>query len=327
MQVRSTLPLHIFFPYEEVIPLPVKGGGNNCVFRIEAENGRYCLKQYPRDDDVRKRQKTERLALVFLKACGMEAVPRYYASYEEYSLYSWVEGIAITTPIEEDINQATSLLAQLQACSSREDASKFPPSYEACLSLDAFIAQIGMRYERLDKATTYDVELQDFLHSDLGTAVATMSRRAVRMYERRNWTSGTLERDAQRLVHGDFGLYNCLREGCGRLCLIDFEYFGWDDPVKMVADFALHPGRPLSPELRSLFIEAALHDWRHDRRACERLNVLLPLYAVRWACITLNRFILENEAVRSGLEWDAARERQMRKASNLLTLCEREGLI
>jgi thiamine kinase-like enzyme len=320
-------PLHIFFPDEEAVSLPVSGGGNNSIFRIDAESGRFCIKQYPRDDGVRKRQETERSALVFLKECGIEEVPRYYASFQEYSLYSWVKGNAISTPIESDINQAVSLLMRLQACSAHEFASAMFPAYEACLSLNAFIAQLGMRYDSLAKAATHDLEFQEFLHGNLGTAVAKVSRRALRMYERRNWTNGPLEREAQRLIHGDYGLYNCLKEDCGRLWVIDFEYFGWDDPVKMVADFVLHPGRALSPELRALFLEATFQNWRYDLKSCERLGVLLPLFAVRWACIVLSGFLLKKEAKHSSLKRSMAKQEQMRKASSLLTLCEREGLL
>ena len=30
---------------------------------------------------------------------------------------------------------------------------------------------------------------------------------------------------------------------------IDFEYFGWDDPVKLTADFLWHPAMELDPEI------------------------------------------------------------------------------
>ena len=42
---------------------------------------------------------------------------------------------------------------------------------------------------------------------------------------------------AQRaLSPSDFGLHNALRGQDGQLRFVDFEYFGWDDPVKLVSD-------------------------------------------------------------------------------------------
>ena len=50
------------------------------------------------------------------------------------------------------------------------------------------------------------------------------------------------------LSPSDFGFHNALLEADGRLTFVDFEYFGWDDPVKIVADVMLHPGMGLSAD-------------------------------------------------------------------------------
>ena len=47
------------------------------------------------------------------------------------------------------------------------------------------------------------------------------------------------------LSPSDFGLHNALRTKDGQLRFIDFEYFGWDDPVKLVSDTAIQPGSSL----------------------------------------------------------------------------------
>ena len=55
-----------------------------------------------------------------------------------------------------------------------------------------------------------------------------------------------LKPEQRRLVPSDFGFHNALRDERGRLTFIDFEYFGWDDPVKLTADILLHPGTPVA---------------------------------------------------------------------------------
>ena len=59
------------------------------------------------------------------------------------------------------------------------------------------------------------------------------------------------------LVPSDFGFHNSLRRPDGSLAFVDFEYFGWDDPVKLTADILLHPGRPLAAPQRRRFRAAA----------------------------------------------------------------------
>ena len=56
-------------------------------------------------------------------------------------------------------------------------------------------------------------------------------------------------RTQRALSPSDFGLHNAMRGEDGRLRFIDFEYFGWDDPVKLVSDTALHPGQQFSARI------------------------------------------------------------------------------
>ena len=55
-----------------------------------------------------------------------------------------------------------------------------------------------------------------------------------------------LPQEWRSLVPSDFGFHNSLRRKDGSLAFVDFEYFGWDDPVKLSADIMLHPGKPLA---------------------------------------------------------------------------------
>ena len=47
--------------------------------------------------------------------------------------------------------------------------------------------------------------------------------------------------EQRTLSPSDFGFHNALRRPDGRVVFLDLEYFGWDDPAKMISDFLLHP--------------------------------------------------------------------------------------
>jgi hypothetical protein len=102
----------------------------------------------------------------------------------------------------------------------------------------------------------------------------------------------------------------------------DFEYFGWDDPVKLIADFAIHPGSNIDLKLQQLWIESACTIFSDDDNFATRLSACLPLYALRWVLILLNEFrpdvarkrvlaqsILETELPRiQGVQLEKARQ-------------------
>ena len=89
----------------------------------------------------------------------------------------------------------------------------------------------------------------------------------------------------------DFGFHNALRTGDGNIAFVDFEYFGWDDPVKLVSDFLLHPGMKLTAKTSRHFAEGVAEIYADDPNYKTRLRLLYPLYAIRWSLIVLNEFL------------------------------------
>jgi hypothetical protein len=134
---------------------------------------------------------------------------------------------------------------------------------------------------------------------------------------------GELPQEWRSLVPSDFGFHNSLRRTDGSLAFVDFEYFGWDDPVKMTADILLHPGRTLPSARRARFRLAATHLYGHDDPAFgRRLSAYLPLFGCRWVLIMLNEFIPElwrrrTLAGETG-SWTEAKTRQLGKAREFL---------
>ena len=106
-----------------------------------------------------------------------------------------------------------------------------------------------------------------------------------------------LEPAERVLSPSDFGAHNAIRRPDGSLAFVDFEYFGWDDPVKLTADFLLHPAMRLTREQKERFAARVMGLFA-ESDAPARLPALLPLFAVRWICIVLNVFLPEHAGAR-----------------------------
>jgi hypothetical protein len=100
-----------------------------------------------------------------------------------------------------------------------------------------------------------------------------------------------LPQEKRTLSSSDFGFHNCLKSDDGILSFLDFDYFGWDDPVKLTADFIWHPAMNLNTELKEKWQEAMLDLFSNDPQFESRLNAAMPLYGLRWATIVLNEFL------------------------------------
>jgi hypothetical protein len=97
--------------------------------------------------------------------------------------------------------------------------------------------------------------------------------------------------EQRTLSPSDFGFHNALRQRDGRMIFLDFEYFGWDDPAKMIADFLLHPAMELSRELKMKFASAMFRRFSDWPGLVGRVESVYPLYGFKWCLIFLNEFL------------------------------------
>jgi Ser/Thr protein kinase RdoA (MazF antagonist) len=289
-----------------------RGGGNNRVFRVRAGARSYALKGYPTTvDDPRDRLGHEFGGLTFLRRGGVTAVPEPLAAdpVAGFALYDWIEGTPVSSHDATDIENAVSFLAQLDELSGDPAAAALPAAAEAVFRPAELDAQIAFRLERL-AALPGDEPALRRLVPEIRAILRTLDRPDEAPVPRRT------------LSPSDFGFHNALRRPDGDLVFLDFEYFGWDDPVKLVCDVWWHPGMALGVADRELFVRLARPVYAADREWDERFARDLPRYGLRWALIVLNEFVPgvweRRRAAGAGLDWTAAKAAQAAKAEALV---------
>ena len=94
----------------------------------------------------------------------------------------------------------------------------------------------------------------------------------------------------QTLSPSDFGFHNSILRSNGSLCFLDIEYFGWDEPVKLMADFIWHPAMDLSEKHKNSWLKKSFKIFKNTEEIHQRFYAAWPLYGMRWAMIMLNEF-------------------------------------
>lgn len=294
---------------------PANAGANSRLFRVDTAAGLLALKSYPeRTGDLRRRADVEWQTLTFLRGRGLDAVPKplRHDPQGRFLLMEWIEGEPVPAPTPADVADAAEFIAQIFAHSAHQDAAAFPPASEACLSAAIVLEQIEERLHRFGPES----EISAWIARTLVPALAE-ARRAVTA----ELTDPTpLPSRLRRLIPADFGFHNAMRQGDGRLRYIDFDYFGWDDPVKLAADTLLHPAMTLTQNDAGIFVRRMAEALPGDTLFIDRLNRHLPLYALRWALIVLNPFRIDRLHELPAAEPARAllREKRIRLAQMLL---------
>jgi hypothetical protein len=301
---------------EPVVAMARAGNGaNSQIFRVAFASRVLALKVYPeRRGDARDRLNTEWNALSLFRAHGIDAVPTPIARDDRQGLMlmEWLVGDPVTAHRETDLDDAIAFMVMVMALSDDGDAAQFGLASEACLSVGEIVRQIEARLAGLASHPDLDRFLRETFMVAYDQVKQALAGELIR--------GKHLPAKQRRLIPADFGFHNAMRHADGTLRYIDFDYFGWDDPVKLAADFILHPAMALSGRDRERVRARIAEALADDADFAARLERHLGLYALRWALILLNPFRRD----RIGLvaddptERDALLLRQLKKAGALL---------
>jgi hypothetical protein len=302
---------------------PVSGSGNSRVFRVETKAGLFALKIYPPfAQDDRRRREREVAAMAFIAGrpeLGLvTADPVASDPNGDIALFGWLDGLRPLPATDGDVKDLAALACRFLPLSSAPGADAFPDAVEATLSPAELVRQIRDRLDRLAPVRAGEPQLD-----------AWLQRQFTPQFERLTEGLSSIRSDApclRVLSPSDFGLHNTLRLADGRLALVDLEYFGWDDPVRLLVDVICHPAMRLGPERRALFLRHCLPQYAVQPGLIARMTALAPIIALRWALIVLNEFLpchwRRRVAAGAMHPWTEAKAAQLDKARQMLDLSE-----
>ena len=248
-------------------------------------------------------------------------------------IYEWIDGGAIGTPGADDIEAAVLFLRELRRLCQAPDSMSVRLATESCLSARDFFSQIEQRIDQLTSICKQYPALQFYLEGSLKPRYQAEVEMVQSGFDENGWDiAKPIEQTVRTLSPSDFGFHNALRCEDGRLRFIDFEYFGWDDPVRVVSDFVLHPGMQLNAKNRAIFLNLVIPEFTKDPNFKKRLCLLFPLVCIRWCLILLNEFLsrhwLRRVAANPLAEQSVVIRRQLERSIEMLTsLDARKGEI
>ncbi len=264
----------------------VSGGGNSKVFKVTCNNAVYAMKLYPemQNGDWRNRQKTEESACSFLLRQKIKA-PKVFASDFRFNacIFDWVGGEKINAPTDDDLKAALQFLLELDAKKS-EAIDLIGDASEACFSPQELIDQVDYRIQiLLARKNKY---LSNFLADEV-LHVYEIAKRIILLGVSKACLDQRIDEGLKVLSPSDFGFHNAIRQNMRDVMFIDFEYFGFDDPAKLICDFLWHPGMNLSEKMKREWVLGALKIYNNDKSLHKRVSYLWAMYGVRWILIIL----------------------------------------
>ncbi|SLM30985.1 conserved hypothetical protein [Desulfamplus magnetovallimortis] len=295
--------------------------GNNILSAKSLDNGRNSRvwkltfvdqaspivgKEYPSNSmDNRKRLEAEWHGFSFLNSNGFTNIPKPLkcSIKEQIATYSLLPGSPPTIDCIgiNEIQNISNFIVDLSHLPIKCKESLKPAS-DACYTLESFPTLIHQRLSRFYKEGIYKDLLFTFLEKEF---IPTLKKEYKQFCIKKSKYTNQIDQNAKHFdtdipftylipSPSDFGFHNTLLNKDGALNFVDFEFFGWDDPAKLICDTLIHPGNLIPEKFKSLFLSQVLSHIPLPEYVLSRIKIVYGITALKWCLILLNEFIPSN---------------------------------
>ena len=271
-------------------------GGNSALYKLFFPQKVYKLKFYPIDVE-HDRLLSEINANNILQKINKNNFSKMLKFDRDlgYALYEWHSGKKIVQPTLKDIDFAINFIKALNKIKMKNFSKKINFSKDSCLNVIEIKKRIELKIKTLDRAKKKNLRLKKFLQKKFKPLLKKIFIYCKKKWEMKKGFFDNIERKDQSLCPMDFGFHNCIKKE-NKLIFFDFEYFGWDDPARLISDFIYHPRMKLTNYQVKYWIDKTCHFYGHTTK--KRFNLVRYLHGLFWCLILLNDFVDKDWAKR-----------------------------
>lgn len=272
----------------------ILGGGNNKVARARIAGKDYLYKLYfYSPNDPRDRLGNEYAFIEHAWSTGCHAVPQPYFRDNENraALYEFISGERVSDrPVtDSDIRAAVDFVTSLNSHKAQAEHS-LPVAADGGFTMAMHVENTEKRMARFSTIEVDD-DYSRRVQKEIASRILPHWQRAKSAIA----AAKTLQRELawpERIISpSDFGFHNAIQAATSPMRFIDFEFGGWDDPVKLICDFANQPDNILPDRLSAIFRDAMIMSQPESDDIAARIRLLEPVFQLKWVCIILNLFL------------------------------------
>lgn len=269
---------------------PLHGGINSQVFRFKASRNWHVIKSFSSKPTAgHDRLKAEVEFLNYAQLVAPKFVPRLlHADEASRSLVlEYIEGEKFEDnrpPSSESIDQAFDFMKRLNGDYEIARQHVSSSAAEGFLRLTEHLENIDQRLKFMGVQ-----HVPDIIRGETQRLIDTARHRLSILQDHteqlisQGRCADALHPLERCISPSDFGFHNAIRTPTG-VKFFDFEFAGWDDPAKAVADFDLQPRVPVMPRAQAL--AKAMPAW--NAALVARHMALAPILELKWACIIVS---------------------------------------
>tara|TARA_B100000963_G_scaffold360516_1_gene391687 strand:- start:4705 stop:5712 length:1008 start_codon:yes stop_codon:yes gene_type:complete len=275
----------------------IYNGINSLIVKLKhLDSKESILKIYPSFvNDKRDRLVNEITFLKFLEINNINNCPKvlYFNQENNFSVLSWIEGIKLKDSRDLELEDVANFFCILNN-SNLKKSNHLPLASEANFNLEEtikFINQIAqnklVNLGRFSPDNYFSSWFRNVLMDDIFTTLSYVEGKF--LLHKFNFENNKI------ISQSDVGLHNILVKN-KKLFFIDFEYAGWDNPMKFISDWILQPDS-FFPRKKPLdFFQPLVDSVINDINWKDNIEPYLLLNRIRWCLIISNKIFRLEES-------------------------------
>tara|TARA_B100001057_G_scaffold501283_1_gene623178 strand:- start:21194 stop:22183 length:990 start_codon:yes stop_codon:yes gene_type:complete len=276
----------------------IRSGKNSKVYKINIDKKIIVLKSYY--GDKKQRIKKEFQFYKYLNQLKIKNVvtPLFFDFKNNFVILPYITGNKIQKINDKHITQFSNFINKINQ--KKVGSKKIKLAVEGINNRKDYITICNNRIKKLktvNKKSLINRKFHSFLNKKIIPKFETI-KNELNKKKIFHDISHKLNKKDMIISPSDFGFHNAI-ESKKKIFFFDFEYAGYDDPVKLICDFYCQPNQKVSHKQKEKFKKLIIRKYKTHKKLDYLISQLLPLHYLKWCCIILNEFIIAKSLIRN----------------------------
>jgi len=266
-------------------------GRNNNLTLIKFKKKTFIKKVYAKNHTTKfSRAYTELFFIKKLLECKINNIPKIKHSdlKKNFIIFEKIEGKKIVKVKREDLIQCLDFLKSLNKNKIKKKFNNFQYASDSCRSYKDHVTCVQKRIMNLIKIKSKNnniLNVKKFIKKYLFTSFCNSKKKLINSVTQKEYKK-KMNLSELMLSPSDFGFHNIIKKK-KNLYFLDFEYSGFDDPLKLLSDFLCNPDYKISKKDKRFFIKNFLKIFNY-KNIEKKFDLIFSFHQIKWCTMLLN---------------------------------------
>lgn len=261
----------------------INKGGNSNIYRVFNKIYDFKVKLHSENDHIEKIKKEIYLHNFFFKKKLNVNKIKYFDEDYFLSYSNWIKGKKINKLTPQNIKYFTHFIDQLKKIKLNYNQDLLASAN--CFDIYQIKKQFDSRISEFNEVKSTNLKVYQFINTKINKTFNEYFKKILKI----KFINKYFNKNIYYLSPSDYGIHNSLKLK-SKVFFFDFEYAGFDSPIKLICDFIYNPSNKIYEkiDIQNIWINECCKIF--SIREPYVIQLIKPLFGLIWCLIILNEY-------------------------------------